>query len=160
MVPIRRTSLPSRKTDGPKATASRRFIYLLSVAHRRVQNWTREQYGDVTSAQAGVLFVLGRPEGVLAGEVARSLGIGPPAATGLLDRMEKAGLVERRADADDGRAARLFLTEKGRITRIIAQERTTAISARLVEGFSDDELDVVARWLNCVGERFSKENAP
>ncbi|MGJ3647884.1 MarR family winged helix-turn-helix transcriptional regulator [Sphingomonas sp. GlSt437] len=140
----------------PDEPFTRRFIYLLSVAHRRLQAWMTEQYGEVTSAQAGVLFSLDAPEGVLVGDVARSLGIGAPAATGLVDRMEAIGLVERRADPKDGRAARLFLTDKGREMRAYAAARTKEINARLVEDFSEHELDIVARWLMTVAERFSK----
>jgi DNA-binding MarR family transcriptional regulator len=145
---------------GPDARnkGDRRFIYLLNVAQRRVQHWTREQYGEITAAQAGALFVLGKADGVLIGEVARMLGTGASATTGLLDRMEAAGLVERRPDENDGRAARLFLTAKGRTARVAAKARATAINARLVDGFSDAELDTVARWLHTVQERFAKEN--
>ncbi len=135
----------------------RRFIYLLNIAQRRVQHWTREKYGDVTAAQAGVLFLLGQADGVLVGDVARSLGVGAPAATGLVDRMEVADLVERRPDDRDGRAARLFLTAKGRTAQVAAKARAQEINAKLVDGFSDAELDVVARWLVNVRERFSKE---
>ncbi len=137
----------------------RRFIYLLNVAQRRVQHWTRAQYGDVTAAQAGALFLLGPAEGVLVGEVARSLGVGAPAATGLLDRMEAAGLVERRPDERDGRAARLFLTASGRTARVAAKARAKEMNTKLVEGFSDEELDTIARWLASIQERFSKESA-
>ena len=139
-------------------TSDRRFIYLLNVAQRRVQHWTREQFGDITAAQAGALFLLDQADGVLIGDVGRMLGIGAPATTGLLDRMEAAGLVERRPDANDGRATRLLLTSKGRTARVAAKARATAINIRLVDGFSDTELDTVARWLRTVDQRFAKEN--
>ena len=140
------------------AEPERRFIYLLSVANRRVQNWPRHgDKGEVSSAQAGVLFLLGEAEGVLMGDVARALGLGPSGATGLIDRMEQARLVERRADERDGRAARLFLTDQGRALRTEAKLRAAAINAELTDGFSDSELDIVARWLTTVRDRFNKD---
>ena len=149
------------RNDSEQSTSSpeRRFVYLLSVAQRRVQNWTRAgEHREVTSAQAGVLFLLGQEEGVLMGDVARTLGLGPSGATGLIDRMEQAGLVERRPDETDGRAARLFLTSQGRALRTVAKERAASVNARLTEGFSEGELDTVARWLAAVRDRFEKES--
>jgi DNA-binding MarR family transcriptional regulator len=47
-------------------------------------------------------------------EVARSLGVAMSTATQLADRLERLGLVERRADPADRRVVRLALTEAGR----------------------------------------------
>ena len=112
----------------------------------------------VTSAQAGVLFLLGAKDGALIGDVAKSLGVGPSGISGLVDRMEAMGLVRRTPDPEDGRAVRLELTARGRAERDEAKTRAAAINARLVEGFSEQELDVVARWMTQVGERFRKGN--
>ena len=137
---------------------NRRFIYLLNVAQRRVQQWSLCDRRGVTSAQAGVLFLLGAKEGALIGDVAKSLGVGPSGISGLVDRMEGMGLVRRTPDPGDGRAVRLELTARGRAERDEAKARAAAINARLVEGFSEQELDVVARWMTNVGERFRKGN--
>lgn len=137
-------------------SGERRFIYLLTVAQRRVQQWGREPGETLTPAQAGVLFTLILDEGAPMGEIARALGMGAPGLSGLVDRMEAAGLVRREPDPRDGRAARVFLTDAGRTAREAARARAGAVNARLVEGFTEEELDVVARWLTHVGERFNK----
>ena len=137
---------------------NRRFVYLLSVAQRRVQQWSTDDRSGVTSSQSGVLFLLGAKDGALIGDVAKALGVGPSGISGLVDRMEAAGLVRRSPDPQDGRAVRLELTDHGWAVREEAKARAAVINERLVEGFSDQELDVVARWLTHVGERFSKGN--
>src|SRR2546430_8771976 len=38
----------------------------------------------------------------------------PPTATKMLQRMERAGLIERRPDPEDARVSRVYLTERGR----------------------------------------------
>jgi DNA-binding MarR family transcriptional regulator len=139
------------------ARADRRFVYLLSVASRRVQGATQ---GEITAPQAGVLFLLGKKEGALVGEVARTLGLGLPGASGLVDRMVEAGLVERRADERDGRSWRLHLTKRGAAMRVVAVAAAADINARLVAGFTESELDIVARWLTHVSTTFAKENEP
>ena len=140
------------------AKVERRFVYLLSVAHRRVQNWMRNEKGETTAAQAGVLFLLGRKDGALVGDVARSLGLGVPGASGLVERMVDARLVERRPDERDGRSSRLYLTKSGSALRVNAMSAAADVNARLVDGFTESELEIVARWLAHVGKQFAKEN--
>jgi DNA-binding MarR family transcriptional regulator len=137
---------------------NRRFIYLLNVAQRRVQQWSLDERRGVTSSQSGVLFLLGAKDGALIGDVAKAIGVGPSGISGLVDRMEATGLVRRTHDPQDGRAVRLQLTDLGWAARDAAKARAAAINARLVEGFTDTELDIVARWLTHVCERFSKGN--
>ena len=98
----------------------RRLIYLLSVAQRRLQRWMAAQPArEVTPAQAGLLFILGKQDGALMGEVGAALDLGPAGISGLVDRSATAGLIERRADREDGRAWRVWLTPKGR--NVLAQ---------------------------------------
>lgn len=135
---------------------NRRLIFMLSLASRRVQQRPLEQGQGVTSAQAGALFLLGAKDGALIGDVARALGVGPSGMSGLVDRMEGAGLVRRVPDGTDRRAVRLVLTEDGWAAREVAKERAAVTNARLTDGFTDVELDTVARWLSTVAERFKK----
>jgi DNA-binding MarR family transcriptional regulator len=139
------------------AKRNHRFIYLLNVAQRRVQNWARVEKGATTAAQAGALFVLGRDGGGLVGDVARALGLGLPGASGLVDRMVEAGLVVRRPDERDGRSHRLHLTQRGRAERVAAMAAAAEMNHRLSDGFTEAELEVVARWLTDVGRKFAKE---
>lgn len=138
--------------------ADRRFVYLLNVAQRRLQRWSESQREGGTAAQAGVLFSLSPRGGVLIGDVAKTLGVGPSGISGLVDRMELAGLLLRVADAKDGRSIRLVLTESGLSAREAAKARAAAMNARLVQDFSDRELDVVARWLSHVDRSFKSED--
>ena len=135
----------------------RRLIFLLNVAQRRVQHFVaRATEGGVTPAQSGLLFVLARRDGVLMGEAGAALDLGMPGISGLAERMVSAGLIEKRADPDDGRASRLFLTAAGRKALTLAKARTAELNAWLMEGFSAAEIDIVARWLASVQSKFPK----
>ncbi|HYE44988.1 MAG TPA: MarR family winged helix-turn-helix transcriptional regulator [Caulobacter sp.] len=139
------------------APANPRLMFLLSAASRRVQRWIEAETagkGGVTAAQAGVLFYLGRDDGALIGEVAEALDAAPSAMTGLIDRMERAGLVERRADPTDGRAQRIYMTDAGRAAREAAKAGLSTVNARLTEGFSEAEVETIARWLSSLQTRF------
>jgi DNA-binding MarR family transcriptional regulator len=135
-----------------------RLVFLLTVAQRRLQRWmaARPQANGVTAAQSGLLFVLGRQDGVLMGEAGAALDLGPPGISGLVDRMTAANLIRRRADPDDGRAWRLWLTPAGRSALAQAKAGLVEVNARLTEGFSEAEIDVVARWLTSLQTRFPR----
>lgn len=137
----------------------RRLVFLLNAGHRRVQRWIEGRmaaHGGLTAAQSGVLFVLGEQDGALIGEAADALDLAPSAMTGLVDRMTKAELVERRADPRDGRAMRLYLTDKGRAAREEAKAGLHGINACLTDGFTDEEIGVVGRWLSSLQAKFPK----
>jgi len=135
-----------------------RLVFLLNVAQRRLQRWmaARAQASGVTAAQSGLLFILGQGDGVLMGEAGAALDLGPPGISGLVDRMTAASLIKRRADPDDGRAWRLWLTPAGRAAMAQSKAGLAEVNARLTEGFTDAEIDVVARWLTTMQARFPR----
>lgn len=139
------------------AAKHHRLIYLLSVAHRRLQRWMAAQpQSTVTPAQAGLLFILGRQDGVLIGEAGAALDMGPAGISGLVDRTAAARLIERRADREDGRAWRIWLTPKGRTALAQAKADAAAVNAALTEGFTAAEIDIVARWLTSIQDKFPR----
>ncbi|KRR08058.1 MarR family transcriptional regulator [Bradyrhizobium jicamae] len=135
-----------------------RLVFLLTVAQRRLQRWmaAQRQNSAVTATQAGLLFILGQRDGVLMGEAGAALDLGPPGISGLVDRMTAANLIRRRADPDDGRAWRLWLTPAGRDAIAESKAGLVEVNARLTDGFTDAEIDVVARWLTTMQTRFPR----
>ena len=135
-----------------------RIVFLLNVAQRRLQRWmaARAQASGVTAAQSGLLFILGQRDGVLMGEAGAALDLGPPGLSGLVDRMTAASLIKRRPDPDDGRAWRLWLTPAGRAAMAQSKAGLTEVKVRLTEGFTEAEINVVARWLTTMQTRFPR----
>lgn len=132
---------------------SRRMFWLLTRAQRRVAAAADANIADLglTSTQAGALYCF-KEEGLLVGELASALDLAQSAASGLAQRLEDAGLVARSEEASDGRAARLKLTAAGRRKRDEAVRRTTTANAKMLQGFSEREADVIVRWLNHVAD--------
>src|SRR5215472_13345094 len=135
MLRMRNNSNPDNSRSGP----DRRLIYLLNVAQRRLQRFVAAQTkaGGVTSAQSGLLFVLGKQAGALMGEAGAALDLGPPGISGLAERMVEAGLIEKRADPDDGRASRLWLTVSGRKALARTKAGVAELNARFIKDTSD-----------------------
>jgi len=140
------------------ARREHRLVFLLNVAQRRLQRWiaAQNQQSGVTAVQSGLLFVLGLRDGVLMGEAGAALDLGPPGISGLVDRMTAANLIRRRADPDDGRAWRLWLTPAGRAALAQSKAGLAEVNARLTHGFTEAEIDVVARWLTGLQSKFPR----
>jgi DNA-binding MarR family transcriptional regulator len=144
-----------------------RFIHLLNSAQRRLQQWIALQQSQATAdgvvppspAQAGVLFALAQPDGQTMGELATTLDLAPSAMSGLVQRMEALGWVARHADEHDGRTLRVWLLPAGQAQLPALKKALQRINNRLAEGFTEDELAVVARWLTHV-QRLDDRQAP
>lgn len=139
-----------------------RLIFLMNVGFRRLQRGLERQMlveDGLTPAQSGVLFYLGRKDGAPLGDIADALDLVPSAVTGLTDRMEKAGLIKRKRDGADGRSQRVHITDAGEKVRARAAAGAQAINKKLMDGFSEEEIDVVSRWLASLQTKFPKDNS-
>ncbi len=66
------------------------------------------------AGQDGVILLLAETDGMTAGGLAQKLGVKAPTMTRTIGRMEAQGFLERKADADDARLTKVYLTELGR----------------------------------------------
>jgi DNA-binding MarR family transcriptional regulator len=83
----------------------------------------------ITRAQWWVLAFLSRRDGMTQTALAADLDVTKVAIGGLLDRMESAGFVERRADESDGRARRVHLTRAG--AKMVSAIRQNVVTVEL-----------------------------
>jgi DNA-binding MarR family transcriptional regulator len=88
------------------------------TALRRFESWSRDQaqQAGLTHAQHQLLLAVkghDGAEGPTIGEAAEYLNIRHHSAVGLVDRVERAGLLRRAQDSVDARAVRLRLTALG-----------------------------------------------
>lgn len=84
------------------------------------------------------------------GQLAQALDLAPSAVSGLIQRMESLDWVARHPCPEDGRTQRVWLRPAGQQLLPWLKQSTTRINARLTAGFSDEELQIVARWLTHV----------
>jgi DNA-binding MarR family transcriptional regulator len=90
-----------------------------------------EQLG-VTARQATLLWLVKRSPGLSLAELAAEEGISPPALSGHVDRLERAGLLVRERSTVDRRRVGLRLTDEGvKLMRRIRARRTTWLAERL-----------------------------
>jgi DNA-binding MarR family transcriptional regulator len=77
----------------------------------------------LSAAQCAVLRLLDEGAPVAMCRIAEALACDPSNVTGIVDRLEARGLVERRADPEDRRVKNLVLTARGREQRARLLER-------------------------------------
>jgi len=82
-------------------------------AHRQLAEAALNKLG-VHTGQEMILLQLWIEEAIPQSQLAASMEVEPPTATKMLQRMERAGLIERRTDPTDARVSRVYLTERGR----------------------------------------------
>lgn len=91
-----------------------------------------EGMGELPVAQARVLAHLARDGARRVGELAEDLGVRVPTVTGIVDRLEERGLVERRRSPEDGRAVLVAALPAGeRLAAQVRALRERAICDRL-----------------------------
>ncbi|MFF5977214.1 MarR family winged helix-turn-helix transcriptional regulator [Streptomyces olindensis] len=100
-----------------------------------------------TDLQCVSLLALER-EPLTTGEIARLTGLTSGSATRLVDRLERAGLVERSPDPDDRRRTRVSLTAHRAPEADAAWDAPADAFAEALEGFTDEELAVIERYLH------------
>lgn len=136
------------------------LVFLLNSCQRRVQHWIEAQTPEpkhLSAAQAGVLFVLEKHNGLLLGELASQLDIVPSAISGLIDRMQKQQWVQRQKCPLDGRAVRVWLTESGNAQLKPLKNQLAVLNHKLSQGFNAQELAIVERWLRHIQTEFSNQ---
>ncbi|MGD0494292.1 MAG: MarR family transcriptional regulator [Steroidobacteraceae bacterium] len=100
---------------------------------------------DITRSQWWVLSGLsGHGDGITQTALARLLDLGKVALGGIVERLEERGLVERRADADDRRTNRVFLTRKGNQMLERVAKIGMTMDAKIMRGISTARQNMLA----------------
>ena len=101
-----------------------------------------------TKAQWRVLAWLKRTgDGARQIDLAEGLDVEPITLCRMLDRLEEAGLVERRRDATDRRAWRIYLTPAAAPMLVKLEEMGLAFNADMLAGISEADRETVLRVL-------------
>jgi MarR family transcriptional regulator, transcriptional regulator for hemolysin len=132
-----------------KFSIERDLAFLLSDAARLLRTCADQEarrFG-MTRAQWAVLFRLERAEGLKQSELADLLEVQPITLTRLIDRLCDNGLIERRADPNDRRAKRLFLTPAAKPVMTQLSAVTEGMMASVLAGLDRPAREAVVASL-------------
>lgn len=110
----------------------------------------------VTRPQWQVLTLLKRNEGINQGGLAELLEVEPITLGRMIDRLQDAELVVRRADPNDRRAWRLHVTERGEELIEQLQPCARATVSVALEGISDAEQEQLKATLDRMRTNLSR----
>ena len=125
----------------PPARSLGRLLNNTTSMTNALANEMLAEYG-LTLPQWVLMSALWRRDGLLVSELSTFSGNLLPATSRIVARMEDAGLVERRPDAQDRRAVRVYLTNKGKALSHLGEFYLQA-NARLLDGFSETEVETL-----------------
>jgi DNA-binding MarR family transcriptional regulator len=115
-------------------------------------------WDDLSMREYDVLYTLSKCDGpVRLSELNRHVLLSQPALSRLVDRLADRGLVERHADAADGRCVLLSLTEAGRDRqREVGREHARSVARAVTAELDPGEL----RQLEQICLKLAREPAP
>ena len=129
MITESHTSRPA----GPAELAERLVALFATIGRRSNMSAAGSlSFGDLSISQVRLLHLLNAAGGQSVGDLATRLGISAATASRACDGLSRAGLVERREDADDRRVKRVHATDTG---------------VAYVESFAAAKLDAVREML-------------
>ena len=136
--------------------------FLLSKAYQRAWAIMREEIEsyDLTPPQFGLLSFLWKQDGLTQVELSEQGQIDRTTVGGLIDRLERIGLVERRQHPQDRRAYKIHLTQRGRELEGPLSECAGRTLTKLTKGLNDQEVSELRRMLKILREEGSVYEMP
>lgn len=112
--------------------------------HQRAQGLLEDM--GLHRGQPPALRALWGEEELTHSELAERLHVRPPTISRMLQRMERAGFVERRQDAEDQRVSRVYLTPAGRAIQEDLWQAEHQLEEEAFAGFTPEEREQLGRF--------------
>lgn len=110
----------------------------------------------LSGPQFDVLATLHREEGIMQQELAARLLVTKGNVTGVVNRMEALGWIERRPDPDDRRTNRLYLAEQGKVLFAKVNPKHDALVYEVMAEFQPGEVQAFRRLLQRLEDAVEK----
>lgn len=131
------------------------YIIQILKAHRSHAEPAFSEIG-LYLGQEMLLYQLWEEEGLTQSQLGETLCVDPSTVTKTLQRLEQAGIVERRQDSEDARVSRVYLTPKGRALQPSVQAIWAHLEVLTVQGLSEVELALLRRLLDQIQRNLEK----
>lgn len=134
------------------------IAFAISIASKSMAdsfNNVVAKYG-VTRSQCVAMYYISKAETINQKELAQNMHIRESTMTGLLDRLERDGFIERKVDTDDMRKKSIFLSQKGRSKLDKIEEMSMDFIDHAVEGISEEDQDKFYQLMKMMVESTTK----
>lgn len=129
--------------------------YLLSVSQNSVFRYFSEELKalDITPAQCGVLGSLFKHGNMTPKEIGKELFLEPSSISGVLERMQKSGLIERSIDPNNRRNIIVTPTEKGISLKPKLEKIISKMNNYFLKDFDEKEQELLKKLLTSIIEK-------
>ncbi|HPS57167.1 MAG TPA: MarR family transcriptional regulator [Spirochaetota bacterium] len=138
-----------------------RILYLISRSVSRLKYYSIKRFSDqgitISPSQMGILFFLNIKGEMNMSALSSSMGLDNSTLTRLVDKLVKAGFAERIPNPLDRRGFLVQITEPGRKEGGRAAAISQEINRKILEGFTESEIEIFIRVLESFLIKFNTE---
>lgn len=124
---------------------------LLAKAEQKHHNYTKKilikEKLNVTPGQMSVLYTLYNGDGITITELSKKCYLDNSTLTGVIDRLEKSGLVLRGEHPDDRRQLLIYLTDAAKAKEPIINDVMNRISTAMLAECTEEEIAIFRKVL-------------
>ncbi len=131
-------------------------IGLLGRLYDRHLQDALKSYG-VAPGQFAPLVMLFEQDGLTQADLCRRINVEQPTMANTLARMERDGLIKRKADTTDKRRSLVFLTPKAKDVQNKIMEAARSVSGRAMRNLSAAEQDEIFRLFSKLTENLKSD---
>lgn len=134
------------------------FVDRLLKVNRKMRTLfdARAKEQGLTMSRARLLVALAREDGQTQTQLAQYLDVEQPSIVGLVDALEKQGMVERRNDDPDRRTRNIFLTAAAREEAGALLAYVAGLRAEFLRGIPSDDLRATTDVLDRILANFAE----
>ncbi len=152
---------PRRPGPTPEPDPVLEFLRLMWAVDHELHRVSKRMIGrlGLTAPQRLAVRFVGREPGLTPGHLAELLHLDPGTVTGIVKRLESAGLVSRVRSGGDTRRMHLTLTAKGQVVNRRRKGTVEAAVRRTLDGMPDGDLAAAARLMRTLAAHLAAESA-
>ena len=124
---------------------------LLAKAEQKHNNYTKriliKEELNITPGQMSVLYTLYNGDGITITELSKKCYLDNSTLTGVIDRLEKSGLVLRGEHPDDRRQLLIYLTDAAKAKEPIINDVMNRISTAMLAECTEEEIAIFRKVL-------------
>lgn len=127
--------------------------FILGKALQQVKQLSKEKlssYG-ITSVQFGVLYFLWKKDGQLGSELGERLQMDSATVTGIIDRLEQGGFIERRLDSSDRLQSFCVFNRKRSSSRRTTKSQMDELDSELLSQYDEEKVQEFKQMLFDIG---------
>jgi len=133
------------------------FFQLAKISQLGARIWGQKVSDlNITAVQAMVLRFLYDKDGVTSIDLGKKTELDSSTVTGILDRLESAGLITRKNNPDDRRSILIYLTEKGKFTGGEVAKRMDDANNDFFKAVNQQEEKELRRIISVIRNQYSQ----